>query len=560
MKKYLVLVVIALSIGTILPLFNNGFFVFHDNTQVVRVFEMNNALNQGLFPVRFVENLGYGYGYPIFNFYAPLAYYIGAGIMSLGFDPLSATKAMIGFGMMLSAATMYFLLKKFYGIPAAIVGSVAYAFFPYHALNLYVRGAIGELYAYAFLPIVFLGLFSALKLERNRSYFLKNFREIGLIATGIFLVGVSHNLSLYMLFLFMTLFTLCGLFFSNSKKTFLLTVLIGTVIGIGLTSFYTLPAFLEMSYTNVASQVGGGADFRDHFVCIGQFWNSAWGFGGSIPGCLDGMSFRLGKINVVITLFALLLILYSFNRKKIFNETITLISIILLIFSLFFSTEYSKWLWEVLPGMPFLQYPWRFLNFAGLFISLLAGFIVYFIGLQRKAVGLLAAAILVLALLVTQQKLFNPNSSNDFSSDYYSDKRYIQFTVSKISDEYLPPNFEKPNKVGDLPITDAEIIGSSGTISILENKIDYMKFDYKAAGNGEILIRKAYFPYWKAYINGKEAELRPEKNGMSISYSEKAGVVELKYVQTTIEMIGNLLTIFSFLALFIGIIVKRSEK
>src|SRR5687768_13108845 len=65
----IILLVLLLSLLSILPLFSQGFFPIHDDTQVARVSEMSNALKDGMLPVRWSENLGYGYGYPIFNFY-----------------------------------------------------------------------------------------------------------------------------------------------------------------------------------------------------------------------------------------------------------------------------------------------------------------------------------------------------------------------------------------------------------------------------------------------------------------------------------------------------------
>ncbi|HSA83405.1 MAG TPA: hypothetical protein VLF20_00780, partial [Patescibacteria group bacterium] len=77
------LLVLGLSYWAVAPFFLPGFFPMHDDTQVARVFEMHKALIDGQFPVRWVADLGYHYGYPIFNFYAPLAYYIGAFFMVL---------------------------------------------------------------------------------------------------------------------------------------------------------------------------------------------------------------------------------------------------------------------------------------------------------------------------------------------------------------------------------------------------------------------------------------------------------------------------------------------
>ena len=91
-KIFPIALIILLSFFAIKPFLASGFFPMHDDTQPSRVFEMANALNDGMFPVRWSENLGFGFGYPIFNFYAPLAYYIGAVFYLAGLNPLDATK------------------------------------------------------------------------------------------------------------------------------------------------------------------------------------------------------------------------------------------------------------------------------------------------------------------------------------------------------------------------------------------------------------------------------------------------------------------------------------
>ena len=92
MKYIFWIIILVFSLVAILPLFHAGFFPIHDNTQVARVYEMTKGLSDGMFPVRWSQGLGYGFGYPIFNFYDPLSYYAG-GLMGLfGVDALSSTK------------------------------------------------------------------------------------------------------------------------------------------------------------------------------------------------------------------------------------------------------------------------------------------------------------------------------------------------------------------------------------------------------------------------------------------------------------------------------------
>lgn len=556
-KIILIIFVIFLCLGTILPLFQNGFFEFHDNTQVVRVYEMYLSLQDKMFPVRWVGGLGYGYGYPIFNFYAPFPYYLGAIFMSVGFNALSATKLIFALGILLSGVTMFFFIKKYFGIRAGVVSAVIYAYFPYHAVNIYVRGAVGEFFAYAFLPIIFIGLFKILTVKYRQKLLLAEFNTVITISLGIFLVAISHNLTLLMLFILLPIHFITGIFSSVSKKAFVVLFLSSVILGVLLSSFYILPAFTEMNYTNVASQVGGGAAFLDHFVCVNQFWNSAWGYGGSVAGCEDGMSFKLGKLNIFILIIGVLALAWSYKKKRESYEKVALISLALFIFAIFLTIHQSELIWNSIPIMAYIQYPWRFLNFVGFFLSIIGAYLIFKLPDKIKYVKIGLVFLLVVITILTNQKLFEPQRYNDISPDYYTNKKYINFTVSKISDEYLPQSFAKPTNIAELPISSVDVIDTSGSVTILAEKISYLKIDYSIREKGKLLIRRAYFPIWNAYLNGQEVSIVENSQGMTIDIPKGKGVVELIYQQTGLQKIGNTLTIIAIVTLFVGIIVKR---
>ncbi|HEX8931957.1 MAG TPA: 6-pyruvoyl-tetrahydropterin synthase-related protein, partial [Patescibacteria group bacterium] len=348
------------------PFFMSGFFPMHDDTQVARVFEMQKSLKDGMFPVRWTADLGYNYGYPIFNFYAPFAYYVGGFLGLTGLDSLSATKIMMAIGIVLSGLTMYLFAKQFWGIGGGIISALLYLYAPYHALDIYVRGDVAEFWAYAFIPIIFYGLWMAF---HKQNWFYVIIGSLGYTA-----VIISHNLSAMMITPFIMLFILVLLFFSwkikDSKKIYYPFLIL--LFGIILAAFYWLPVFSEMKYTNVLSQVGGGADYRDHFVCPVQLWSSPWGFGGSAPGCVDGLSFKLGKIHIGIFLLAVLsLFLWRKSEKEKFYLGV-LISLFVL-FSVFLTFSQSQFIWDAITPMAFLQYPWRFLLLAAFFMSFVGG-------------------------------------------------------------------------------------------------------------------------------------------------------------------------------------------
>ncbi len=440
-KHYGLFIVLILSFWAIHPLFISGFFPMHDDTQVARVFEMGKMLERGMFPVRWVPDLGYGYGYPIFNFYAPLAYYIGGFFMFLGFDALLATKIMMALGVILAGIFMYLLTREFFGELGGIVAGLFYIYAPYHAVDIYVRGDVAEFWAYAFIPLVFLGLYK---------------RSILIGSVGFAAIILSHNLTAMMVAPFLLIIALlnCYIAFKN-KKSFIINPSSSILLlGLMLSAFYWLPALLEMKYTNVLSQIGGGADFRDHFVCLPQLWDSLWGFGGSVLGCVDGLSFKIGKLHILSSITAIVLALFVNKIRKSKKAFIIIISFLGLLLSVFFTLEISKFVWEKVPGMEFLQYPWRFLILASFFSSILSGAIV-FLSSQFKIKPYVTAFLLLFFLLFFNIKLFVPQTIFKASAKDFTNDKAIKWVASKTSDEFLPPNFKKPKseyEVSNKPI------------------------------------------------------------------------------------------------------------
>jgi len=47
--------------------------------------------------------LAFGYGYPFWNIYGPLAYFVGEGVLRLGFETIDATKIVFALSVLGSA-------------------------------------------------------------------------------------------------------------------------------------------------------------------------------------------------------------------------------------------------------------------------------------------------------------------------------------------------------------------------------------------------------------------------------------------------------------------------
>lgn len=461
-KRYFgIFVVLLLSFWAIRPFFISGFFPMHDDTQIARVFEMGKMLESGVFPVRWVPDLGYGYGYPIFNFYAPLAYYIGGALMLLGFDALLATKIMMVLGVVLAGVFMYLLAREFWGELGGIVSGLFYVYAPYHALDIYVRGDVAEFWAYAFIPLMFLGFYK---------------RSILIGSIGFAAIILSHNLTAMMITPFVLIAILLNCYIVPKRKKLLILYYSSLILFLGLavSAFYWVPALLEMKNTNVLSQIGGGADFRDHFVCLQQLWSSQWGFGGSTKNCIDGMSFMVGKLHIVLSAIALMLMFIFLAKNKIYNghkHYIIFLSFAGFILTIFFTLEISKPVWQAIPLMSFFQYPWRFLLLASFFSSFVCGSLVFLLT-KFKIKPYVTATVLIFFILFFNIKLFAPQTIISAVSNDFTNEKALKWTASKTSDEFLPPNFKKPKSEKDIvknpvPFKETALERVSNAISLI---------------------------------------------------------------------------------------------
>src|SRR5258708_5359335 len=80
-----------LSILIVWPLFLPGYFSHHDDLQVMRIFEMRRCFTDLQIPCRWVPDMGYGNGFPLFNYYSVFPYYIG-GLLSYVFGYIISAK------------------------------------------------------------------------------------------------------------------------------------------------------------------------------------------------------------------------------------------------------------------------------------------------------------------------------------------------------------------------------------------------------------------------------------------------------------------------------------
>lgn len=551
MKKIIgILFVLLLSFWVLRPLLGRGYFPMHDDTQVARVVEMGRALRQGQFPVRWVSDLGYGYGYPLFNFYGPLPYYAGGVLYAFGVDSVAATKWMFAIGILLSGITMYCLLEPVFGLLGAVAGSMLFLYAPYHAVEVYVRGSVGEYWAIAFVPMVVRGMWLVLK---EKCY------TLGMVlgSLGLSAVILSHAITGFLSIIGVcTAMILYGILRIVQKKFHGKEMIASAVVvcaGLGISAFFWLPAWLELPATSVMKMISGAPNtFFDHFVCPLQLWNSPWGYAGSAPWCIDGMSFKLGKAQILAFAIAVLLLLFIRRRQRERTRSLVLIGMMLTIVSIVLLLDISKPFWILFPYVSLIQYPWRLLSFSMLGMAIVGGYSVAAWQVPMIRIGI--AVVLIWGTIALGTKMFQPQYLYARDSAAFEAAEELQFTISKISDEYLPLAIVRPKTIHDIP---QQIVSGTGTVTVgwVEKTGTSIRIEVDSAREQAITLENAHFPGWRYFVNSKEVHPEIVAGLPSLVVSEGKSVVELHFTNTPVRMIANFISVITFITIIIFIII-----
>jgi len=547
-RLFVVSAIILFSILTLKPLVSKGFFPMHDDAQIARVVTMGRALSHGQFPVRMVGDLGYGYGYPLFNFYGPLPYYVGGTFYVLGVSGLVATKLMIGIGIVLCGIGMFMLASSFFGMYGGLLSSMLYMFLPYRAVQLYVRGAVGEIWASACIPFIVYGLSLLWKKQTKKGIYIGGLGVAGIILSHTVFGYITIGLVAFLGILCFVLF-LC----KRIKKDVIMGVGFTILIGLGISAFFWLPAFGEMKYTNVSSVIGTTADYHKHFVCLPQLWDSPWGFGGSAEGCIDGMSFKIGKVHILLFILAWIVFLLRKKEKKI--SWMMGISLGLVLLGILGMTAWSAPLWDIIPYSSFVQYPWRLLSFVGCFMAFASGYLLYGLNTKKAIVGLGAC---ICMLLYINLKLFTPQYLYERPLDSYESQEELQYRASRVSDEYLPTGIPKPQTANERITTR---LTSHEGFSVVVHKETETQGIYTVTRetSGNVRFSMAYFPGWEFLINGKKV-IPDIVDGMpSVILSKGISEVNVRFSNTPIRTLANGITIVTCLGIIMFLCKKNPQ-
>lgn len=479
-----------------------------------RAMEMLLLWQRGVLYSPWAPDLAHGYGYPLFAFMPPLLYQLVAAVaLPVGLAP--AFKLAIVLATVLGVWGVQALVRLRFGDPAGLVAAVAYAFHSARLVEIYDWGNYAQLLAFSLAPWA---LWSIARAAASPSA-----RRAVLSAVLLALLSLSHNVTWVWLAPFVLLYSVWQVVFrrpSAARRRVALTQLGAWSLAGLLATFFWLPAWYERSFVQLERVLGGPFDFRLHLVP----WEEL--LAASRPTDLAaanlGTTHNLGWAHLGLAVLALLL------APRLPRSRLPEIGYfgLLAAGATFLASPWSRLLWQAVPPLELVLFPFRFVILAGLALSVLAGAVLATVRPARaRLLAPALAAVLILAELpgvFTRSHVPLPVPSVAALSSY---ERQTGTVGTTSAGEYLPvwaPGVPQ---------------GTPGMAAL--------SAPVPAA---ETTVRALYYPGWQVRtLSGAPATLAPQPGtGLLSVRSPEAGRVgfgltPLRRAATAVSLLGLLL-------------------
>lgn len=555
MRKYRKLlidiaIVLALTILLMFPYLTKSFLAIEHDTffHVSRIEQYARALQHGqILPAIYpYENGGFGYGSPLF--YSDIFLLLPAILHNLGLVLVDSYKLTVFLASFFSGITMYMLASKFTSKSSIrLLAVAAYLFSNYHITDIYVRGALGEVFALVGIPLILSGIYEIF--ETNQKYSPSYL--IGLVITVL-----SHNLSFLLCFILVII--ICIIYLPKCSFDRYKLLVCESMLACLLTAFYTFPMIEQLkSQQFYLNYYASSSALENHAMAFWQFFANKTVFG------LSGNQYNANNAMVVnIGLFLTIApISYLFLAKKEKQPFITSMLVLGWICMLLPAQIFP---WKYMSFVRVLQFPWR-LNMLALPLVCVPAVI----GIENLTHKLKYVPICLILLLslegiyhlypATKRTFIMPHNTtwqevtNGKLIDPYYSAQYMR--VELAGGDYLPyhsPDFRSYTKT--IQTTSAETVTTG-------EWIDYGRYRFTITNPQTVVLP---ITYYKGYIihnidTAEVLETTLSKNGLVSVTIPSAGTYVCEYQSTNIRIVSIWISILTCM-ISIGYIIYHRRK
>ena len=542
----------ALGMTCILMLpyiFKDFLGIEHDTFfHISRIEQLSKSIqNRNFLPAIYPsENNNYGYASPLF--YSDFFLIIPALLHLAGLSLAFCYKFIVFIASFLSIYAMILftshLTKK---RSITWIAGCAYLFSNYRITDIYVRGALGEIFAFSFLPLMLLGLYEIIE-EDHCSYFT--------LTISITCLALSHNLTFLLSSILCALFVILSIHKLTKKK--IICISISIFFAFLLSCFFTLPMLEQLkSQSFIVDYYGQSSDLSSHSMNLWQFFvnETIFGYSGNTYDASMSMTVNVGWFLTFAP------ITYIFVKKKDpFVIKLLIIGYICLIL------PSSIFPWDKIP-LQILQFPWRFNTLSMVLLSAPAA-----LGISNLLKKSILRYIVIVVLCTECIYHVYPAYSRTFGIT--SKTTWSDILDGELCDPYYSAYYVRVELAGGdyLPLSSPDFRGRSPAIKDSNNNdlnisytTDYNKITFNTdslESNTQLIMPKTWYKGYTVYQikDGKKIKVECSSNNESMVtfYAEKDSTYILTYEDTPLRKICLCVSLLSFMIWII--VLKKSSS
>ncbi len=547
----LLLAALALAaLAVVSPAFFRGSASGHDfDFHLASWMDVARQWREGTFYPRWAEWANYGYGEPRFIFYPPLSWLLGAALGTV-LPWRAAPGAFIWISLVLAGVSMFVLARRWLPPVDAIGAALLYAVNPYHLLVACFRSDFAELLASALVP---LAVHFALECGRDpaprpdaaapQRRSLRGIAPLAVVYAAIWLANApAAVITNYGLALVLVVLAIMR----RSWRTFFAGGA-ALALGLALAAFYIVPAAYEQRWVNIQQVLSSGLRPDENFIftTINDPEHNQFNL----------LVSTLAAAEIVITALATLVVPRERARELCWSlAALGLLSTALML-------HQTRFAWELLPKLRFVQFPWRWLVPLGVAFAFFAAAAVRHARLRWLWIALLPLLLVGTGAYIMQQAWWDSEGIRVLHKAIYGNQGYEgsdEYNALDRDHEDLPVKAPRVGIVRDSGIAPPD---SSAGVAIERWRGQEKVFTVESREPVVVALRLLDYPAWRVTVNGGEVQTQSNANTgqMRIALPAGASHVRVGFHRTNDIRAGDLLSLAAagVLAWFLRISRRR---
>ena len=488
-KKNLALIILNAVVFLVLciALLKNGIWSGHDwLVHFQRMISLNEELNGKQFPPLFDYWTAGQFGYSWQLFYPPFSSFLF--MLARLITPASAgsiiqMKVVFFMIFIISFVCAYYAAKREHNSKAAgYLCAILMISSGYFLTNIFIRFALGEIIAMAFMPLFLRGC-SSLVGDR---------RDIWLIPFAALAIALANIPSIVVATLFFVLF-----FAFHAKKIatwengrFFLVALI-CILALG--AFYWMPLVYHLRYSAIFANSGKLFSYGDMFKFSSGVAENLFSLSSRYGVSNKGMYLSVGVVQLLIALS------YFLYGRSIVAKRMLIIAFLFIVAA----THLLPWhlIPDSFPVLKVMQFPWRLLSCAAVLIALYTSGMLARLLPQRPALVLSLAVLCILCMYSPVKKALTD--------------RHTALDTIYLWDDYVNNSNAKPDNFSHLKANDFAYFANRNA-SIVNAMLVKGYPEMTVRARGEQLVALPYIMYAGYYllVDGKKVIPTPLDSGL----------------------------------------------